>query len=200
MKVLRMLVINAVTSVFLVGCASNTALTSCPEPSVAAPQYRIGAGDTLQVFVWRNPEVSATVQVRPDGRISTPLVDDMVAAGKTPPELARDMEATLGEYLRSPTVNVIVGVPGQGNQIQVVGSVVLPQGVVYRESIQLLDVLLAAGGLNEFAVGNRARVARVIDGSPVECAVRLDDLMQGDLSHNIRMYPGDVLIVPESRF
>jgi polysaccharide export outer membrane protein len=183
------------------GCASGSRTASvCSEPDVAAPDYVISAGDLLDIFVWRNPEVSASVRVRPDGRISTPLVEDMVAAGKRPSTLARDMEAVLAEYLRSPTVNVIVGSPGEGNQIQVVGEVNAPQGVAYRESIRLLDVVLTSGGLGQFAAGNRAKVARMIDGNLVECSVRLDDLMSGDLGQNIRMYPGDVLLVPESRF
>lgn len=168
---------------------------------MVSPDYLIGTGDQLQVFVWRNPEVSTTVLVRPDGRISTPLVEDIVAAGKRPAALARDMEAVLSQYLRSPTVNVIVGSSGQGNEIQVVGEVNAAQGVPYRDSIRVLDVLLAAGGLREFAAGNRARIARTIgDGEPVECSVKLDDLMSGALDQNIRMFPGDVLIVPGSRF
>ena len=136
------------TAVFFTGCAGSPRIDSCPEPNELArltPQYLIGAGDMLQIFVWRNPEISTTIPVRPDGRISTPLVSDMVAAGKTPSDLARDMEAVLSEYLRSPTVNVIVASPGLGSQIQVVGAVNVPQGVVYRESMRVLDVLLTAG-------------------------------------------------------
>jgi polysaccharide export outer membrane protein len=189
------------TTLLLVGCGGASRLaTECPEPAAVSPDYVIGPGDSLNVFVWRNPEVSATVRVRPDGRISTPLVEDMVAAGKTPSTLARDMEAVLGQYLRSPTVNVIVETPGLTNQIQVMGQVNLPQGVPYHESIRLLEVVQLAGGLQQFAAGNRAKVARQVNSALVECSVRLDDLMSGDLSQNIRMYPGDILVVPESRF
>jgi polysaccharide export outer membrane protein len=172
----------------------------CPAPQSLTTDYIIGAGDSLEIFVWRNPEVSTTVLVRPDGRISTPLVEDMTAAGKTPTRLARDMETVLSEYLVSPTVNVIIDSPGQSNLIQAVGALNAPQGVSYRESITVLDVVLTAGGLGEFAAGNRATISRSSDGSPVECSVNLEDLMRGDLSQNIRMFPGDVLIVPASRF
>lgn len=194
----RIVAIAAMTA--LAGCASSQRVAVCPEPALAAPEYVIGAGDMLSIFVWRNPEVSTQVQVRPDGRISTPLVDDMVAAGKTPVQLADDMEAVLGEFLRSPTVNVMIATPGGSMQIQVLGEVNAPQAVTYRESMRLLDVILAAGGLGEFAAGNRAVISRTIDSSPVECSVRLDDLMDGDLRDNIRVFPGDVLVVPETRF
>jgi polysaccharide export outer membrane protein len=193
--------VSCVATAALAGCAGSGGLLSqCPEPSVAAPDYIIGAGDNLNVFVWRNPEVSTEVQVRPDGRISTPLVEDMMAAGKTPATLARDMESVLSQYLRSPTVNIMVNTPGQGNQIQVVGQIVTPQSVPYRESIRLLDVIVASGGLLEYAAGNRAKVSRRLDGQLIECSVRVEDLMGGDMSQNIRMYPGDVVVIPESRF
>ncbi len=187
-------------STFVAGCASSGRLTDCPEPVTATPEYIIGAGDSLSVFVWRNPEVSATVQVRPDGRISTPLVDDMLAAGKTPVQLARDMEQELSEFLRSPNVNIMIATPGEGMQVQVLGEVVSPQSVTYRDSMRLLDVLLNVGGLGEFAAGNRAVLARTIDSRPVECAVKLQRLMDGDLSQNIRVFPGDVIVVPATRF
>jgi polysaccharide export outer membrane protein len=160
----------------------------------------IGAGDSLNVFVWRNPELSTIVEVRPDGKISTPLVEDMIAAGKTPTTLARDMEAVLGEFVRSATVNIIVQAPGESNQIQVVGQVVAPGSVPYRESLRLLEVIVSSGGLQEFAAGNRAKLAREIDGQTVQCIVRLDDLMNGELSQNIPVYPGDIIVVPEARF
>ncbi len=182
------------------GCAGSQRVAVCPEPAVAAPEYRIGAGDMLNVFVWRNPEVSTTVQVRPDGRITTPLVDDVEAAGKTPVQLARDIEEVLGKFLRSPTVNVMVATPGQSMQIQVLGEVGAPQAVTYSEGVRLLDILLQVGGLSEFAAGNRAVLARTLPSGTVECSVKLNRLLDGDLSDNIRVFPGDVLVVPATRF
>ena len=174
----------------------------CPEPEDSSQDYIIGAGDTLEIFVWREPELSGTIPVRPDGKISISLVEDMIAVGKTPSELARDMEEVLGEYLRLPKVNIIVASEGSANQIQVIGNVVTPQSIAYRDNIRILDIVVAVGGLDDFAAGNRAQVIRALDGgSTTECRIRLNDLLEdGDMSQNIRMYPGDVLIVPESRF
>ena len=174
-------------------------------PPVAAPEansYIIGPGDTLQVFVWRNPELSTSVPVRPDGKISTPLVEDMVAVGKTPTELARDVEKVLGEYVRSPQVNIIVSNPLSAfSQVKVIGQVVRPQGVSYREGMTVLDVVLASGGLGPFAAGNRAKVVRTENGKQREIKVKVADLVnQGDMKQNIPLKPGDVLVIPESRF
>lgn len=165
--------------------------------------YRIGPGDMLKIFVWRNPEISATVPVRPDGKISTPLVEDMVAVGKTPTQLARDMEIILATYIKSPSVNVIVsgfqGVPNE--QIRVVGQAANPQAIPYREGMTVLDVVIAAGGLGEFAAGNRAKLVRKVDGKNVEYRVRLGDLINaGDISQNVVIQPGDILIIPEALF
>ncbi|HQX80053.1 MAG TPA: polysaccharide export protein, partial [Steroidobacteraceae bacterium] len=165
--------------------------------------YIIGPGDTIQVFVWRNPELSVSVPVRPDGKVSTPLIEDMVAVGKTPSELARDMETKLAEYIRSPQVNVIVTNPQSAfSKITVVGQVTNPGAVPYREGMTALDVVLAVGGLAEFAAGNRAKLVRKdAKGKAVEKRVRLEDLLKkGKLKENIPMMPGDVLIVPESFF
>ena len=165
--------------------------------------YRIGPGDVLDIFVWRNPEISISVPVRPDGKISTPLVEDMVAVGKTPSELARDMEQVLATYIKSPSVNVIV-TSFQGTfdeQIRVVGQAASPQSIPYREGMTLLDVVIAVGGLGEFAAGNRAKLVRRVDGRTQEYRVRLDDLLnKGKIEENILMQPGDVLIIPESFF
>ncbi len=187
------------------GCASTSSGVGpiCPEPDAASRDYVIGAGDTLEIFVWREPELSGTIPVRPDGKISISLVEDMIAVGKTPTELARDMENILAEYLRLPKVNIIVASEGTSNQIQVIGSVVTPQSVPYREDIRVLDVIVAVGGLDEFAAGNRSKIVRSIrfHGATTECRIRLKNLLRdGDMSQNIFMYPGDVLIVPESRF
>jgi polysaccharide export outer membrane protein len=172
----------------------------CPVPNDGSPEYHIGPGDQLQIFVWRSEELSVTVPVRPDGKISTPLVEDMAASGKTPSALARDMEVVLSEYLRTPKVNIIVAAQGPANQIQVLGEVNMQQSLPYRDGMRLLDVVVAAGGLGEFAAGNRAKIVRSIGQDKVDCPVRVQDLMEGDLSQNIDIYPGDVLIVPPSRF
>ena len=166
------------------------------------PEYVIGPGDVVQVFVWRNPELSTTVPVRPDGKISTPLVDDMVAVGKTPSALAKDMEAVLSEYVRSPKVNIIVTQPASRfSQIRVVGQVQKPQALAYREGMTVLDAILEVGGLTPFAAGNRARVVRKIDDKDVEIKLNLDDLLnKGDMSENLEVQPGDVLVVPQSYF
>ena len=185
------------------GCAgSGTPASSPAELAVLGEDYIIGPGDTLQVFVWQNPEVSATVPVRPDGKISTPLVEDMQAVGKTPTRLARDIESVLGEYIRAPTVNVIVSqfVGTFGKQIRVIGQAVSPQAIPYAENMTLLDVMIEVGGLAEGAAGNRAKIIRRIGGQEAEIDVRLNDLInRGRISANIEMRPGDVLIIPESR-
>jgi polysaccharide export outer membrane protein len=172
----------------------------CPVANNRGDQYLISPGDNLQVFVWRNPELSSTIAVRPDGRVSTPLVEDMDAAGKTPSQLARDLEAVLAPYIRSPQVNIIVGAPGPGNQVQVIGQVAVPQAIPYRDGLRLLDVLVAAGGLSQFAAGNRTILSRESQGGQVECSIRVEALVSGDLSQNINVFPGDVIIVPEARF
>ena len=165
--------------------------------------YRIGPGDTLEVFVWRNPEISTTVQVRPDGMISTPLVEDMVAVGKTPSSLARDMEEVLAVYVKSPKVNIIVsGFQGiAGDMIRVVGQAQNPQAIAYREGMTVLDVMIAVGGLGQFAAGNKAKLIREENGESVEYRIRLNDLInKGEMKENVRMQPGDVIIIPESFF
>jgi len=165
--------------------------------------YLIGPGDTLDVFVWRNPEISTSIEVRPDGMISTPLVEDMVALGKTPSELARDMEEVLAKYIKAPQVNIIVsgfqGTPG--DMIRVVGQAQNPQAIPYREGMTVLDVMIAVGGLGEFAAGNRAKLLRDVDGSVEEYRIRLGDLLnKGDIRQNAAIEPGDVIIIPESFF
>jgi len=182
--------------------------TAAP-PSAAAPaeskvpnDYVIGPGDTLQVFVWRNPELTTTVPVRPDGKISTPLVNDMVAVGKTPTVLAHDIETVLGEFVRSPQVNVIVTEPASVfSQVKVIGQVQRPQSIAYRDGLTVLDAVLAVGGLAPFAAGNRAKVVRTENGQTRELKIRLSDLVnKGDMQQNLRLQPGDVIVIPESRF
>lgn len=171
--------------------------------SVAGSSYQIGPGDGIQVFVWRNPELSVTVPVRPDGKVSTPLVEDMVAVGKTPSQLARDIETRLGEYIRSPQVSIIVNnALSTYSQIRVIGQVARPQALPYREGMTLLDVALVVGGLSEFAAGNRSKLIRKDDkGQEKTTKVRLEDLLRkGKISENIPLKPGDVIIVPEALF
>lgn len=173
-----------------------------PASAVDANSYLIGPGDMLQVFVWRNPELSASIPVRPDGKISTPLVENLVAIGKTPSQLAREMETVLSEYVRSPTVNIIVTTPvSVFSQVKAIGQVKLPQALAYREGMKVLDLVLAVGGLADFASGNRAKIVRTVDGKQVELRVRLEDLVnKGDMNQNLPLKPGDVLVVPESLF
>lgn len=173
-------------------------------PAVAAvtPDYVIGPGDELQVFVWRDPELTVTVPVRPDGKISTPLVEDMPAVGKTPVVLARDVEKVLAVYVKSPQVNIIVTKPASAfSQIKVIGQVLHPAAVPYREGMTVLDAVLAVGGLANFAAGNRAHIVRMSEAKEIRLAVKLDSLVnKGDMAQNLRLLPGDVLVVPESRF
>jgi polysaccharide biosynthesis/export protein len=178
------------------------AAASAAAAANAAPEYRIGPGDQLEIFVFNQPELSVKVPVRPDGLVSSPLVENMQAAGRTPSELAREIEKTLGQYVRSPTVNVIVTsfVGTYDAQIRVVGQAANPQALPYRAGMTLLDVMIAVGGLGKFAAGNRAKVVRNIDGKPTEMKVKLSKLLDGDVKSNIEMRPGDVLIIPESRF
>jgi polysaccharide export outer membrane protein len=186
------------------GVLMLSTLASPAGAETSGVDYRIGPGDRLQVFVWRNSDISATVPVRPDGKISTPLVEDMVAVGKTPSQLARDIEAVLSAYIKSPKVNVIVEafVGTFSDQVRVVGQAAQPRALPYRESMTLLDVMIEVGGLTAFAAGNRALVVRKApDGSTNEIKVRLSDLLDdGDMSENIPVQAGDVVIIPESMF
>lgn len=167
-----------------------------------SPDYIIGPGDEIEVFVWQNPDLSVTVPVRPDGKISTPLNEDMVAVGKTPSKLAHDIEMKLSEYVRSPHVNVIVTKPASVfSQVKVIGQVAHPQGVAYRDGMTVLDAVLAVGGLTDYAAGNRARIVRMENGQEKDIPVRLNALVNGgDMTQNLPLKPGDVLVVPESRF
>jgi polysaccharide biosynthesis/export protein len=167
-----------------------------------SPDYIIGPGDEIEVFVWQNPDLSVNVPVRPDGKISTPLNEDMVAVGKTPSQLAHDIEMKLSEYVRSPHVNVIVVKPDSVfSQVKVIGQVTRPQAIAYRQGMTVLDAVLAVGGLTEYAAGNRARIVRMVDGQEKDIPLKLNALVNGgDMSQNLPLKPGDVLVVPESRF
>jgi polysaccharide export outer membrane protein len=170
------------------------------QPADAA-EYKIGPGDALQIFVWDHEDLSTSVQVRPDGKISTPLVEDLLAAGRTPTQLARDIEGILSEYIRAPVVTVIMQgfVGAQAQQVRVVGQAVSPQALQFRSGMTVLDVIIQVGGLSEFAAGNRAKIIRKSAEGEIEIKVRLDDLLnKGDISENVAMQPGDVLIIPQS--
>jgi polysaccharide export outer membrane protein len=183
------------------GCTSYPPLTSSG-PQSPAP-YLVGPGDTLRVTVWRSPELSVTVPVRPDGMISTPLVEDLQASGKTTTQIAREVEKVLTRYVQSPVVTVIVTAFGGhfSQQVRVIGEAAKPQALFYRENMTLLDVMIAVGGITDFAAGNRASIVRTEGGKTRQFGVRLIDLVkQGDLSANVEMRPGDVLIIPESLF
>jgi len=187
-------------AVLVAGCAST--LPTAP-PTAAEPEYRyiIGPGDTLNIVVWRNPELSTSVPVRPDGRITTPLVEDLVAQGKNPTDLAREIETALKKYLQDPVVTVVVTGFGGGNdeQIRVLGQAVKPATLPYRQNMTLLDVMIAVGGLTDFASGNRAVLFRGAEKKAYN--LRLADLIKrGDVDANIQVLPGDVIIIPESWF
>jgi polysaccharide export outer membrane protein len=176
-----------------------------PAPTDAASldyNYIVGAGDSLNIIVWRNPELSLTVPVRPDGKVSTPLVDEIVAQGKTPVELAREVEKALSKLVRDPVVTIIVTsfVGPYSEQIRVVGAAAKPQFLPYKQKMTVLDVMIAVGGLTDFADGNGASITRASEGNK-RYSVRLKDLIKrGDISANVEMKPGDILIIPQGWF
>jgi len=193
--------------------ASVLALAGCagfgpshpPAPlmaSTASYNYLVGPGDILNINVWRNPELSSTVPVRPDGKVSTPLVEELVAQGKTSSEIARDVEKALGKFVRDPVVTVIVTtfVGPYSEQIRVVGEATRPQFLPYKQKMTVMDVMIAAGGLTDFADGNKATIVRAAEGNK-RYSVRLQDLIRrGDISANVEMLPGDILIIPQGWF
>lgn len=174
-----------------------------PPVAKTSKNYVIGPGDVLSIFVWQNPDLSQkSVPVRPDGRISTPLISNIMAAGRTPSELAHAMDKELSQYIRSPRVTVIVNTAlSVLSQVQVIGQVVHPESIPYHEGMTVLDVVLAAGGLTPYAAGNSAKLERKVNGKVETLHVRLSRLLnKGDLSQNLKVKPGDVLVVPESLF
>jgi len=176
---------------------------SLAETPETPPLYQIGPGDTLTLFVWRNAELSTTVTVRPDGRISVPLIEDLYVEAKNPSDLAREIEDELAVYIQDPLVTVIVGgfVGTFPQQVRIVGEASQPRAIPYRANMTVLDVIIQTGGLTEFADGNNTTLVRYQDGEPEEYRVRLDDLLEdGDITANVALLPGDILIVPETFF
>jgi polysaccharide export outer membrane protein len=217
--VVAMLIGPALISLMLVGCGGaqdtvspaeydawlKTYEAAHPDQAKASDEYVIGAGDSLSVFVWKNSELSeGGVGVRPDGKISIPLVDEMVASGKTPPQLAREIEDRLKKYVQDPLVSVIVrSFVGPANrQIRVIGEATDPEAIPYRDDMTVLDLMIATKGLTKYAAGNRAVIVRHgPDGKEHNIQVHLDDLIKnGDISQNVAMQPGDTLIIPQSWF
>jgi len=197
------IMLAAASVLALGGCATRGQQHAPIETQAAENQYLIGPGDAVNIIVWRNPEVSMAVPVRPDGKITTPLVEDLPAAGKTSTELARDIEKALAKYIQQPVVTVVVTsfVGNYEEQIRVIGQATKPQALPYRRNMSLMDVMIAVGGTTEFAAGNRASLIRTVDGKQQKYNVRLDDLIKdGDISANVPMRPGDVLVIPESFF
>lgn len=185
------------------GCSSSLPNAPSSVSLNKAPAYLIGPGDQLQIFVWRNDDLTIAVPVRPDGKISTPLIDDLMAAGKTPSALAKDIKILLAKYIRSPEVTVIVtGFAGEyAQQIRVVGEAANPQALAYRSGMSALDVMIAVGGLTINASGNSATLARNENGAVKQYRLRLSDLLKdGDISANVPMLPGDTIIIPEAWF
>lgn len=187
------------------GCASTPVYPPAPAKAEGASDwmYLLGPGDSVNVFVWGNPDISGTFPIRPDGRMTMNLVEDLQASGKTPTQLAREVEKVLARYIQDPVVTVIVagGVGPYSQQIRVLGEATRPQTLVYRENMSLVDVMISVGGLSDFAAGNRASILRVVDGKPQQFSVRLEDLVRdGDISANVEMRPGDLLVIPESFF
>jgi polysaccharide export outer membrane protein len=203
--ILRTIAVALLGGFLVTACAAQEARPTAPvADSVpdSVGQYLIGPGDQLQIFVWNHPELSPIVPVRPDGRISTPLVENMLAVRKTPTQLARDIETVLTEYIRSPKVNVIVTQAQSAfSQVKVVGQVAHPQAVPFHEGMTVLDVVLQVGGLAPYAAGNRATLVRTENGKTQEIRVKLANLTQkGDMKQNLPVKPGDVLVIPQAFF
>ena len=198
------LVLASLSLLALAGCAASGPVAP---PVSATPSdtanYLIGPGDNLEVSVWRSPELSTKVAVRPDGRISTPLVEDIVAAGRTPAELGRDIETRLKKYVSDPIVTVIVSnfVGPYSQQIRIVGEAVTPKAIPFQAHMTALDAMIAVGGLTPYAAGNRAKLVRNVNGHEVTTTIRLSDLLKdGDMNANTDLQPGDIIIIPQSYF
>jgi len=192
----------AAATLIAAGCATGPTYPPAPRTAAGDYDYLIGPLDTVNIIVWRNPELSLAVPVRPDGKITTPLVDDLQAHGQTPTALARDIEKALAKYIRDPVVTVIVTnfVGPSSEQIRVIGEASKPQILAYRRDMTILDVMIAVGGLTDFADGNHATISRAAEGGK-SYSVRLQDLVKrGDISANVDMRPGDIVVIPQSWF
>lgn len=207
----KTIILLAAATTTLTACGGGGAVEKLPAAQfVSAAEgpgqdYLIGPLDQLQIFVWRNPELTTTVSVRPDGRITLPLIEDLPTTGRTPTQLANEIEAKLSEYIQNPIVSVIVNnFNGPfAQQVRVVGQATKPAAIPYRANMTLLDVMIAVGGLNEYAAGNRARLIRFdkATGKQTEYRLKIESLLEdGKTSANVRIEPGDVIIIPESFF
>ncbi len=188
----------------LYGCESGPTLPTAPLASeLPAAEYLIGPGDGLAIFVWRNPELSVELPVRPDGRISLPLVEDIVAIGKTPAVLAKEIEERLKKYVENPSVTVMARtfVGPFTQQVRVIGEAVLPKALPYRANMTVLDAMIEVGGLTKYASGNRATLVRMVNSSREVYSVHLDNLIKdGKIEDNVALLPGDILIIPQRYF
>tara|TARA_Y100000034_G_C6830983_1_gene375070 strand:- start:209 stop:877 length:669 start_codon:yes stop_codon:yes gene_type:complete len=195
-------------SVLLWGCSSNAKLPEATvHPSLTSDindyRYLIGPGDAVNIFVWRNPELSGTFSVRPDGMITTRLIEDIEVTGRTPTQLARELEEKLSVYINNPRVSVTIGgyVGPFSEQVRVIGEATNPRAVNYKENMTLLDLMIAVGGITEFADGNSTQLIRTVDGKQKAYRIYIDDLIRdGDISKNVDILPGDIIIVPEAWF
>src|SRR6516162_3917494 len=195
--------ITAAATLLVAGCGGPTLPPAPPASSLPSAEYRIGPGDGLNIFVWRNPELSMTVPVRPDGRLSIPLVEDVVAIGKTPTALAREYEQLLGKYIKEPLVTIIVsGFVGPiPEQVRIIGEASQPRSLPYRADMTLLDAMIAVGGLTKYAAGDDSVIIRTVNGAQNTYSVHLSSLIRdGDVASNVALQPGDILIIPQRLF
>jgi polysaccharide export outer membrane protein len=205
--IIRNFVRVAILAIAATGVAACSGLGTLPTAKLSAKdtttEYRIGSDDSLQIFIWRNPELSTAVSVRPDGKITIPLIEDLPATGKTPTELARDIEKKLATYIQDPIVTVIMQAfvgPFQ-DRVRIVGEAAQPQALPYRSTMTLLDVMIQVGGITDFAAGNRATVTRLVNGKQRSYRLLLDDLLRdGNMSANVKIQPGDLIVIPEAWF
>ena len=207
----KLVAIALVAMVFILNGCSNPVYPPLPPSQPVAPfttdyeqyKYIVGPGDSLNIFVWRNPEVSTSVTVRPDGYVTAPLVEDLKVSEKTPTQIARHYEKVLSEYIKDPIVSVTVGgfVGPYREQVRVIGEASKPQALPYKEHMTLLDLMIAVGGITDYADGDKAILSRVIEDHTEQYTVRIESLIQdGDLSANVNILPGDILIIPEAWF
>lgn len=208
-RVLATRLVGLVLILGLAGCSTNydpLPQKAQKQPVTTDPEkynYLIGPGDEISIFVWGNDEVSRSVIVRPDGKVTTPLVEDVTVSGLTPTAVARKLEEKLSVYIKEPIVTVIMSEfeSPYSEQVRIIGEASQPQSLPYREDMSLLDVMIAVGGLTEFADGNDASVIRIVDGEQRQYGIRIEDLIQdGDISANVDILPGDIIIIPEAWF